>query len=157
MISNLNAVLWQAARNPLFRYLGESMTEVVPKKIEGQCLWEWFDTETARAVPCTHLSTFLMFLDSPGTYSVRASALSSTLDSVDLQVFGPVCDDANLPDCEKEGRLRAEYRLSKSVIHDPIIGLSEASKRMIVDVIQKKGANINMKLFHAATGLPRVS
>jgi hypothetical protein len=155
MISNLNSAPRQ--RNPLTKHLGESMTEVVAQEIEGRCLWEWFDTETARAVPCTHLSTFLMFLDSPGTHSVRAWGLDTSGHFVDLQIFGPVCDDANLPDCEKEGRLRAEYRLSKSVIHDPIIGLSEASKRMIVDVIRKKGANINMKLFHTATGLPRVS
>ncbi len=135
------------------------MRELVPPKDQEKfCLWSFYSTDYARRVPCSSLGNFYLYLTSPGTSLVKAAALDSTQHySVDVHVFGPVCDDANSPLAEKEGRLRIEFCLRKADIHDPIIGFTEEEQRQIWEVVRKKGKSINMKLFHAATGLARVA
>ncbi len=117
---------------------------------DKDCLWSWYDLSEARAVPCTSLRTFYLFLTAAGTVAVRSPCLSSEGGFADLTIYGPIADDANSPECEKEGRLRAEYRVHKEIIRDPHVGLSEEEFSLFMEIVRKKGKSMNMKLLTAS-------
>lgn len=128
---------------------------VAPKAQDEECLWSWYDLDRARAVPCHSLSTFYLLLTSPGTYSLVVSTVNSSQGFATCTAYGPVCDDASLPDSEKGGRLRAEYVVHRKEIRDEIFGLSEEQQKRFWEAITKKAPNLPKSSLAHVLGLSR--
>lgn len=157
-VSNLNGTAWERRANPLRKYVGSErvMEPTTLEAAEEMCLWDWYDVENAREVPCTSLSTFYLFLTDKKTEIVKVSGADIKKGSATVTCFGPLCDDANYTQ-ENEGRLRASFLLTKKELHDEVIGLSEEELLKVHKAVRDniKG-NLSLDVFATTLGLRRV-
>lgn len=120
------------------------MTKTVARAPEttAENLWRFYLTHEAGPVPCETLERFYALLTSPGTEAVELVSLDTSRGKATVNVYGPICDDANEYESagpkHKKVRLKASYRLTKEELHDRLIGLTQEEKRVLVDIVRKK-------------------
>lgn len=123
-------------------------------------IWAFYDTDRAGEVPCDTLQRFYLYAVSTGTEFIEISAVDSSKGQVSLAAYGPICDNANQvaqPGPKlKYTRLAARYRLSKEILHDPLVGLTEEEKRMLTEAIREK-SGVSLQSFCGALGLKRAA
>ena len=76
-----------------------------------QCdLWNFYDLDYGRRLPCGNIGTFLHYLTSPGTRTVDLGASSVTSGTATLYLMGPRADDGR--------SLTVRYRPTKAEVQE---------------------------------------
>jgi hypothetical protein len=89
-------------------------------------LWDFYDLDYGRRLPCGNIGTFLHYLTSPGTRTVDLGASSVTSGTATLYLTGPRADD---------GRpLTVRYRPTKAEVQEV---LEEWEHHLLLDAVKK--------------------
>jgi hypothetical protein len=89
-------------------------------------LWDFYDLDYGRRLPCGNIGTFLHYLTSPGTRTVDLGASSVTSGTATLYLTGPRADD---------GRpLTVRYRPTRAEVQEV---LEEWEHHLLLDAVKK--------------------
>lgn len=139
------------------------MTEEAPvaqETEEPEDIWRFYLTYEAVEIPCESLWRLYALLISKGTEHVDISGVDPTKGHATIGVYGPLCENANeIKDAGPHGkyaRLSASFQVTKSDLHDPIMGLTKEEKRVFVKTIQKR-AKVSAQPLCSALNLQRVA
>lgn len=89
-------------------------------------LWDFYDLDYGRRLPCGNIGTFLHYLASSGTRTVDLGASSVTSGTATLYLTGPRADDGR--------SLTVRYQLTKAEVQDV---LEEWEHHLLSDAVKK--------------------
>lgn len=120
-------------------------------------LWDLYLSECAEEVPCLTLSRFYLLLTASSTRYLLIGCVSNPYGYADFHLFGPITDDVNEHKSEREGCLKARYRLFRREIHQENFGLLADERRTLMEIVKnKRRGTVSTQLLGEALGIPRV-
>jgi hypothetical protein len=131
------------------------MEQKAPK--EELNLWDCYPLDYADTIEVHSVRLFYNLLTSSSTRYVILSGLSVPYGYADCDIYGPITDDVNSHQSERQGCLSAHFKLRKVDIHDDILGLTKEERRILTEKLRKlrKGGS-SMQLLCDALKLERV-
>jgi hypothetical protein len=131
------------------------MEQRVPK---GELnLWDCYPLDYADQIEVHSIRLLYNLLTSSSTRYVIMNNHSVPNGWVDCHIYGPITDDVNSHQSERQGCLSAHFKLRKVDIHDDILGLTKEERGILTEKLRKlrKGGS-SMQLLCDALKLERV-